>query len=226
MIQTTIVFDLDGTLVHSAPDLAYAANTCLAEYEATPLSVNDVAKMIGNGMPMTLRRALLASNITLSEAAFAGCLERFFDIYADNLMRETALYPGVMDLLQNLNVQGFRLAMCTNKKQDFAENLAQGLGLSGHFHAIIGSVDGRARKPSPEPLLLALDLSEGQRGRAVMVGDSRADAECAEAAGVPCVLVDYGYTTTPVSELPAAAVISRISELPAILTQLGLAQKL
>jgi len=218
----TVVFDLDGTLVHSAPDLAYAANLCLAELGAQNLPVPDIEAMIGNGIPKLVERALQASGIEVDGDKFDRILERFSTHYEANLTRETALYPGVLELLSKLKVQGYRLAICTNKKQAPSEAIADALNIAHFFDAIIGAHDSHQQKPSAEPLLLAIKLAGGKSDRAVLVGDSRADAECAIAAGLPGVLVDYGYTTTPVNELPSVAVISDIREVKQVLLDLGL----
>ncbi len=222
MTQTTVVFDLDGTLVHSAPDLAYAANLLLAELGAPALPVPEIEAMIGNGIPKLVERALKASGIEKKNSEFDAALASFTAHYEANLTRETALYPGVRVLLNELKEQGYRLAICTNKKQAPSESICEALNITRYFDSIIGADDSREHKPAAEPLLLAIKLAGGEPTRAVLIGDSRADAECAVAAKVPGVLVDFGYTTTPVTELPNVAVISQIGEVPKILEDLGL----
>ncbi|MEE9374968.1 MAG: phosphoglycolate phosphatase [Rhizobiaceae bacterium] len=222
MTTTTVVFDLDGTLVHSAPDLAYAANLMLAELSAPALPIPKIEAMIGNGIPKLVERALEASGIDLQDIDFITILESFTAHYEANLTRETQLYPGVEELLVELKGQGYNLAICTNKKQAPAEAICDALNLTQYFDSIIGADDGREHKPHAEPLLLAIQLAGGDPDKAILIGDSRADAECAVAANVPGVLVDFGYTTTPVTELPSVAVISDIRDVKPILTNLDL----
>ncbi|MEE9314413.1 MAG: phosphoglycolate phosphatase [Rhizobiaceae bacterium] len=222
MTTTTVVFDLDGTLVHSAPDLAYAANLMLAELSAPALPIPKIEAMIGNGIPKLVERALEASGIDLQDIDFVSILENFTAHYEANLTRETKLYPGVEELLIELKAQGYKLAICTNKKQAPSEAICDALNLTQYFDSIIGADDGRQHKPHAEPLLLAISLAGGEPENAVLIGDSRADAECAVAAKVPGVLVDYGYTTTPVSELESVAVISNIGDVKQVLVDLDL----
>ena len=208
--------------MHSAPDLAYATNLCLEELGASALPVPKIEAMIGNGMVKLVERALAASNIEMRNKEFHAVMRKFYSHYEANLTRETALYPGVIEVLTHLKKQGCLLAICTNKKQKPSEEIADALNITHFFDSIIGADDSREHKPSAEPLWLAVKLAGGTPGRAVLVGDSRADAECAEAAGVPGILVDYGYTTTPVSELPSVAVISNIIDVIKVLEDLGL----
>ena len=208
--------------MHSAPDLAYAANLLLAELGASALPVPEIEAMIGNGIPKLVERALQAAGIQATSEKFDEILNRFIIHYEANLTRETALYPGVRELLSELKEQGYRLAICTNKKQAPSESICEVLNITHYFDSIIGADDSREHKPAAEPLLLAIKLAGGKPTRAVLIGDSRADAECAVAANVPGVLVDFGYTTTPVTELPNVAVISQIGEVTGVLKDLGL----
>lgn len=222
MRPPTVVFDLDGTLVHSAPDLGFAVNSVLEELGAPSLPLHRIESMIGNGMAMLFERALEASNLKLSDTDRAEQFENFFAIYNANIARETAPYEGVDNLLSDLRQLGCKLAICTNKKQDATMNLVRALGMENAFDAIIGADDSRARKPDAEPLLLAITQAGGVASNALMVGDSSADAECAKAANIPCILVNYGYSNISVSELPSIAVVSKISSIKQIASELGL----
>ncbi|MBN4066233.1 MAG: phosphoglycolate phosphatase [Hyphomicrobiales bacterium] len=222
MRPATIVFDLDGTLVHSAPDLGFAINCVLQELGVASLPLHRIESMIGNGMPKLFERALAASNLNLSPGEYSTQLENFLAIYDANIARETTPYSGVETLLLELREYGCKLAICTNKKQGVTLKLVAALGMEQSFDAIIGADEGRLRKPEAEPLLLAISQAGGVASNALMVGDSAADAQCAKAANVPCVLVNYGYSNISVTELPSIGVISKIAAVKQIAFELGL----
>ena len=213
----TIIFDLDGTLVHSAPDLAYALNLCLADSNLAPISVAQAETMIGNGMPKLLRRAFSSQGKALDDARFETEYAKFVSHYNANLLRETAPYPGAVDLLRDLKAADYRLAICTNKRQDAAQLIVDQLGLNPFFDAVVGSIEGEPRKPDATPLHRAIRLAGGTVDQALMVGDSKADADCAAATGIPCILVDFGYTTVPVNQLPNDGIISTLDALMPLL---------
>lgn len=186
-MQRLAVFDLDGTLVHSAPDLAAALNRRLAAAGLAPLSVEEVQPMIGDGARVLLQRGFAARG---SEVP-ADALPAFLEDPALEGGPLTAPFPGMAALLDRLAEEGWRLAVCTNKPEQPARLLLERLGLSRHLRAIGGGDSFAVRKPDPAHLLLTMGAAGG--GRAVMVGDHQNDMLAARGAGVPGIFVGWGY---------------------------------
>jgi phosphoglycolate phosphatase len=198
-----VVFDLDGTLVDSAPDLAQAVNALLAEFGKPPLAEAAIRPMIGDGSRLLLARALAASGI---EKSANDVFDRFMVHYLAFVADKTRVYPGVPETLGALKARGHRLGICTNKPFAPTERVLEAFGLSQFFGAVIGGDSLPQRKPEPEPLLAAIAKLGG--GPAAMVGDSSNDMLCARAAQVPGILIpsDYG--------LPAHEADLRIGAFP------------
>jgi phosphoglycolate phosphatase len=195
----TLIFDLDGTLVDSAPDLASAVNALLGEYNAPPLTEAEVRGMIGDGVGMLVARALAMREIGAGDPGFQPtALSRFLALYDRCLIDETRPYPDVIATLRELQRRGFHMAVCTNKPLDPTRRILAALDLDGFFGAVIGGDSLPTRKPAPEPLLAAIARSGGTAERAAMVGDSANDMLCARAAGVAGILIpsDYGAPAT------------------------------
>ena len=215
-----VVFDLDGTLVDTAPDLHAHLNEMLADLGRPGFALEDVRPMIGDGARMLLRRGLDASGgmpegVDL-EALFAEFLRR----YTARPHRFGAIFDGVPDALEALAAVGIKLGVCTNKPQAPTERLLAELDLARHFPVVIGGDSLAVRKPDPGHLQAVLDRLGALPGRAVLVGDSANDVRAAAATGVPCVLVSFGYTETPARALGAQRVIDHMSELAAALGSL------
>ena len=213
----TVVFDLDGTLADSAPDLAASLNHTLATLGRATLSEAAVRTMIGNGVRMLLRRGLAATG-SASDADVDRASPLFMRYYAAHICDATRAYPGADAMLETLADAGAALATCTNKPEALARALIDALGWSGRFRAIVGGDTLPVRKPDPAPLLEAVARAGG--GRAVLVGDSITDAETAAAAALPLVAVSFGYRDRPATTLGAAAVIDTFRDLPEALARL------
>lgn len=213
------VFDLDGTLVDTAPDILGTLNAVLGDLGLAPIGLAEVRAMIGDGIRALLERGLAAQGAKLDEAAMAAADERFLRHYADNLARESRPFPGVWAALAELEEAGFRLAVCTNKAQEFALPLLGQLGLRDRFASVIGGDFLAVRKPDPRHLLEAIRAAGARPEGSVMIGDSRNDVAVARAAGLPVVLVSFGYTPVPAAELGADAVIDRYADLGAAIRQ-------
>lgn len=212
----TIVFDLDGTLVHTAPDLAWGVNRLLADEGFGPLDEATVVGMVGGGLARLMAKAFHAVGASDAEAAAEARAQAFLrNGLADPAPRST-LYEGVEAVLDGYLGEGRRLAICTNKAEPLAEAVLAALGLAPRFDAIVGG-GSRPRKPDPTPLRDAITLAGGTPGSAVMIGDSATDLESARNLGIPCVLVTYGYHHGRIHALSPDARIDHFSELPAAL---------
>jgi phosphoglycolate phosphatase len=212
---SAILFDLDGTLVDSVPDLAAAVNALLAEHGRPPLSPAQVAGMVGDGAPKLVERALSMSGLAALPPAPA--LARFLALYEANATVLTRPYPDVPEVLATLREAGHRLAICTNKPERATRAVLEGLGLARFFTVVLGGDSLTARKPDPAPLLAALDRLGASRARAAMVGDHHNDVLAAQAAGIAVIFARYGYGGAAPGAPAADAAIDRFSDLPAAL---------
>jgi phosphoglycolate phosphatase len=215
-----LVFDLDGTLIDSAPDLRAALNEMLRERGRAPLSLAQVRQMIGDGAAALVARALAASGADPAEAVPA--LRRFLQLYEADAVRLTRPYPGVTETLTALRRRGYRTAICTNKPQHATHTVLEGLGLLALFDGIAGGDRFAVKKPDPGHLLGLIGALGGAPDRAAMIGDGENDAAAAHGAGVPLVLMRYGYARVDPAALAADALLDRFDDLPAALDRLGL----
>jgi len=215
-----LVFDLDGTLIDSAPDLRAAINQMLRERGRPPLSLAQVRRMIGDGATALVRRALTESGLDPEQATPA--LPRFLQLYESDAVRLTRPYPGVPATLAALRRQGYRTAICTNKPQHATLTVLEGLGLLSLFDAIAGGDRFAVKKPDPGHLLGLFDALGGHAQRAAMIGDNENDAAAAHGAGIPLVLMRYGYARVDPESLGADALLDHFADLPATLDRLGL----
>ena len=220
MSRFLLVFDLDGTLVDSAPDLHAALNLMLRERGHPALSLLQVKRMIGDGVPALVARALAASGADQRDAAKA--LPRFLELYEANPTELSRPYPGVPETLATLRRRGYRTAVCTNKPQQATIAVMQGLDLLPLFDGIAGGDRFAVRKPHPGHLLQLIAELGARPERSVMIGDNENDAAAARSAAVPVVLMRYGYARVDPGSLAADVLLDRFSELPEALERLGL----
>jgi phosphoglycolate phosphatase len=220
MADLLLVFDLDGTLVDSVPDLTEALNLVLGESGYAPLSFAEVAPMVGDGVPTLVARGFAARGGTASEASES--LPRYIALYEENATNLTRPYPGVRETLLELRRRGYRSAVCTNKPQQATLTVLAGLDMTRLFDGVAGGDRYTMRKPDPGHLLGLIDELGGSAQRAVMIGDSENDAAVAHAAAVPLILMRYGYARVAPETLGAAAVLDGFAELPMTLERLGL----
>ena len=214
-----LVFDLDGTLVDSLLDLHAALNEMLHEIGKPPLSQSAVRRMIGDGTPKLVERGLAAAGAPPD--ADGTRLRRFLAIYEAASVARTRAYPGVPEVLRELAQSGRKLAICTNKPQRATLAVLRGLGLDGLFAAVVGGDALPVRKPDPGHLLGTLAMLGVGVDAAVMIGDGENDAAVAKAAGVPVILMRYGYARVPPERLGAAAVLDDFRELPAAVERIA-----
>ncbi len=212
MSKTTLVFDLDGTIVHSAPDLANAVNHVLVPLGKEPLSVAEAQGMIGNGMPKLLERGFAARNMEVSDDEFEKHFAVFRDFYTENCCVDTAAYPGAFEMLEQVRADGYLTAICTNKLETVTKVIMDQMDLTRLFDGVVGAEPPRPRKPDADPVWLAIERAGGSRDNSIMIGDSPADIGAGKAALLPTIAVSYGYTNIPPAELGADILIDLLSE--------------
>lgn len=212
-----VLFDLDGTLIDSAPDLAASVNMLLSRHGLGPLTLQQVTSMIGNGIRKLVERAFTACDRPPDDVTLDIRYLEMIDVYGDNLTVLTRLYPHAAETIEALAEAGKAVAVVTNKPQRATEVILEHFGLTRHLGAAIGGDSGVAKKPAPDMLLAALERLGAQPWDAVMVGDSGADVQAAGAAGIPVILVEGGYTSVAARALGADLVIGNLGELDAAL---------
>jgi phosphoglycolate phosphatase len=213
----TVVFDLDGTLVDSAPDLIRVLNEVLALEGLPPAPHDAVRRLIGRGARVLIERAAARHAIVWDEAKLTRLTEDFVGIYAADIARDTRPFPHIVDALDALSAAGARLSVCTNKRTALSRKLLDALGLTDRFAAIVGADAVPDRKPAAGHFIAAVAAAGGRVERSVMVGDAEPDVGAAQAAGAPVIVFRGGYCEKDVDALGADVLISEFSELlPAV----------
>jgi phosphoglycolate phosphatase len=218
----TIVFDLDGTLVDTAPDLAAAANHVFGLIGLAPVSPAELHPMIGRGSRAMIEEGLRLHGVAKTPDEVSRLHQLFFPYYADNIAVLSRPFEGIPALLDTLLQAGARLAVCTNKLEGLSRSLLRQLALHERFAAIAGRDTFDVFKPAPGHLTRTIAMAGGRPERAVMVGDSEVDIATAAAAGLPSIGVTFGYTSVPVRELKPTAAIDHYGQfMGALETALG-----
>ncbi len=213
MTQTTIVFDLDGTLVDTAPDLVASLNHTIAVQNLAPVGYDDLTHLVGQGARVMITRAFALRDVPLDEKELPALLERFINHYKAGMPGESRAYPGLVAALERLAAEGFTLAVCTNKLEELARPLIEKLGLTHHFAAITGGDTFPVRKPDARHLTGTIEKAGGHPARALMIGDSINDILAARNAGIASIAVPFGYSDTPIENLGASRIINHFDEL-------------
>ena len=217
LADATIVFDLDGTLVDTAPDLTAAANHVFGLMGLAPIPVARMHPFISHGSRAMIDAGLRFHDKAIVESELTGLHEKFLAFYADNVAVASRPFEGVVEVLDELTRAGARLAVCTNKVEHLSKALLRTLGLDRRFAAIAGRDTFDVFKPAPGHLIRTIQMAGGRLDRAVMVGDSEVDIATAAAAGVPSIGVTFGYTPRHVREFNPGAVIDHYRDfLPAL----------
>ena len=224
-MNPALIFDLDGTLADTSPDLLGATNAVLAARGLPLMDLGHLRHMVGFGARALINQVMEASGAPATEAEMPALVEIFLAHYRDHIADGSRLFSGVLETLTSLKAGGAHLAVLTNKPQELTDPLLPLLGLGGIFAAVYGA--GRKGYTKPDPRIfhdLVEDLSRQGwgGGPAVMIGDSITDLNTARAAGAPCVLVSYGFTPVPAHALGGDAVIDDFAQLPDALRDLKL----
>jgi phosphoglycolate phosphatase len=219
MLPAVVAFDLDGTLVDTAPDLVAALNHALARLGVAAVPAHDVRAMVGHGARRLVERGLAAAGVADAALIDQG-VAHFLDHYRANIAVGSRPFDGVERALDSLSARGARLAICTNKPEALTLALLGALGWQGRFAAVLGADSRPWRKPDPRHLTDTLEAAGSHAGDAVYVGDSLTDSLAASAAGVPFVLVGHGYSAEPLAAVPADARIDHFDALEPVVAAL------
>lgn len=213
MKKSILVFDLDGTFAHTAPDLLDSLNHCLALQDLPQVDPKDLMRYVGHGGKVMIERALAARGRKIDANALDAMMAGFLLHYEANMPGKTQAYEGVLDAMARFTDAGYIHAICTNKYEVMSKKLLSALSLADRFEVICGQDTFPWKKPDPRHLIDTIDAAGGIRDRAVMIGDSVTDIDTAKAAGIPVIAVDFGYSDRPVKEYEPSHIISHFDEL-------------
>lgn len=199
--ETAIIFDLDGTLIESAPDIHHAVNEMLIQIGKAKLSLEKVTSFIGNGVPKLIEFVMAEVEIPMTAVQHQNLVNEFSAFYAQKPVEKSYIYSGVRDLLETLKAEEYPLAICTNKPIDLTHKILDGLNLNSFFNVVIGGDSLHVKKPDPIPLIKTLELLDVSR--CIYVGDSEVDASTADNAKQPFFLFTEGYRKSPAENIPA-----------------------
>jgi len=216
-----VVFDLDGTLIDTAPDLHAATNHALVLAGRETITLDQCRELIGEGLKRLIEKGLEVTGTPIEGKQLDGLVAAAFAHYAGHLTDNSKIYDGVIEVLEALTAADVPLAVCTNKPAGFSNRILAELGLAPYFQSVVGGDSFPVRKPDPAHLLGALAPFGVAAKDAIMVGDSKTDVAASRNAGVPVVVVSYGYTQIPAVDLEADAVVDSFLELPAAFSALN-----
>ena len=217
----TVIYDLDGTLIDSAKDMQVAVSNVLADHRLPPVTEDDVRIFMGQGSKVTMGKAFAKYGRTLDDETLSAVTAEFVRYYEADPVSHTSAFAGVSDVVARFEKLGLKQGVCTNKFERPSRMILEHLKLMPPIADLAGADTFPVRKPDPRHILMLVERMGSTPGRAVMVGDSIHDLHAAHAAGLPAVLVSWGYTATPASELGADAVIDRFDALPQALERLA-----
>ena len=221
MTAPLLVFDLDGTLIETAPDLVDTLNVVFAREGLAPVPFETARNFIGGGARAMIARGMEAEGRVLPPAKLEEMFSEFLDYYAEHVADRSHPFPGLIDALDQLAAGGHRFAVCTNKLERLSRLLLDALALSHRFEAICGQDTFGVQKPDPEVLRRTIHAAGGDPQRSIMIGDSVTDIRTARAAGVPVIAVDFGYSERPVAEFEPDRLISHFAQLPGAVAALS-----
>ncbi len=208
-----LVFDLDGTMIDTAPDLLQSLNHVIVSDGLAPVNTQKLRKFVGFGGRVMIQNAYDDARQHLEEDKLDYLVEKFIAHYAANMPGASTPYPGLLDALATLRLANCKFAVCTNKTESLSKQLLEALNLSGELEAICGQDTFPVRKPHPGHLVKTIELAGGDPSHAIMIGDTPTDFSTARAASVALVAVDFGYCDEPVSKYQPDSIISHYDEL-------------
>ncbi|WP_421999896.1 HAD-IA family hydrolase [Reyranella sp.] len=217
----TVIYDLDGTLIDSARDMCVAVSRVLADHGLPAITADDARHFMGEGSKITMRRAFAKAGRTLDEDEASAVTREFVRYYEEDPVRFTTAFDGVTDVVARFDRLGLKQGVCTNKFEGPSRMILSHLRLMPPIADVAGADTFPVRKPDPGHVLMLIERLGGRPDRAVMIGDSVHDVGAAHAAGLPAVLVSWGYTATPARELGAEVVIDRFDALPEALQRIA-----
>lgn len=208
-----IIFDLDGTLANTAPDLLGTLNRITKSYELSPLGMDQFGQIIGHGAKAMIKRAFEINSRNLDEEEQEVLLQEFLTDYAANIANETVLFDGALEAMDTLEAKGYSFALCTNKTESMARLLLEELQVTKHFKSITGGDTFDFKKPDARHLEQTAKLAGFDISNAIMIGDSATDINAALNADIPSVAVTFGYSDLPIKDLGATEIINNFSQL-------------
>ena len=207
-----IIFDLDGTLIDSAPDLGNALNKTLKEINRPTLDPKLIRNLVGDGALALIEKGLNYSG-GIKNNNTEALRKRFLEIYDEILLKNTKFFPGSLSALNQLNDMGFSLGICSNKPEKPAKKIIKGLKATHLFQCITGGDTYEFRKPHPEHLIRTITAAGRKKNFAIMVGDSQNDIVCAKSVGIPSIAVSFGYSKIPINKLNSDIVLHNYKDL-------------
>jgi phosphoglycolate phosphatase len=217
----TVIYDLDGTLIDSAKDMQVAVSRVLADHGLPAVTEDDVRIFMGQGSKVTMNKAFTKYGKMLDDEALSAVTREFVRYYEADPVSHTQAFSGVSEVVQCFDTLGLKQGVCTNKFERPSRMILEHLKLMPPISDVAGADTFPVRKPDPKHILMLVERMGGSPDRAVMIGDSIHDVEAAHGAGLPAVLVSWGYTDRPASELGAEAVIQKFGGLPDALQQIA-----
>ena len=219
-LPKAVIFDLDGTLVDTAPDLIAVLDQIMQQHNLPSIPAARLRQFIGGGARALIERTLAAAHRTSDDQLLSLLEKDFLKLYTNQLARLSHPFAGTREMLDGLKDQGIVMAVCTNKRQDLAVKILRAFEIENYFAEISGSGEGLKRKPDPEPLLDLLKKLNIKNHQAVMVGDSIIDIKTARAADVAVLGVSFGYSPVPIRQLGADLCIDEWREMPQALGEI------
>jgi phosphoglycolate phosphatase len=210
---SAVVFDLDGTVADTAQDIHASLVAALAGKGLPPVDLESTRLMIGGGPQLLVERALNRLGINTDARLVTNLVDAFHDDYLANGDRHARLYDGAESALRQLHAMGMRIGLCSNKPDDLCRMLTRSFDIDRYIDETLGSTPGMPKKPDPAPLLAIVERLGVTPRDTLYVGDSDADVKAARAAGIPVMLVSYGYTLRPAGQLGSDGVIDSLAEL-------------
>ncbi len=220
MTYPALLFDLDGTIADTAPDLFAAMNHVLPQYDGTPIADGMTDGLIGGGARLILKRGFELNNISLADDVLDEATEKMVDYYSQHIDEHSRVYPHLYAFLEHAHAQKTPMAVVTNKRELLATKLLSRLGMDKFFDVLIGGDTLAQAKPHPLPLREACTRLGVTTDNAIMIGDSEIDATAAQNASIKCICVSFGYRSVNLDQLAATAIIDDYRELDATIRTL------